>query len=188
MIHGDDIAKIKIGLASPEEIRNWSQGEVVESETINYRTYKPERGGLYAEEIFGPENDYECSCGKYRGRKYEGLTCEKCGVLVTTRDVRRTNMGHIELASPVIHFWFLQGLSSPLGILLGILLGSVIGIWPFDPAYLEGAARAAPMIATATAGAGAGAPAGYVLADYLIGAGLAAAGFLLTAALGRINE
>ncbi|HED04765.1 MAG TPA: DNA-directed RNA polymerase subunit beta' [Candidatus Fraserbacteria bacterium] len=120
MIHGDDIAKIKIGLASPEEIRNWSQGEVVESETINYRTYKPERGGLYAEEIFGPENDYECSCGKYRGRKYEGLTCEKCGVLVTTRDVRRTNMGHIELASPVIHFWFLQGLSSPLGILLGI--------------------------------------------------------------------
>ncbi len=120
VIRGDEIAKVKVGLASPEEIRSWSQGEVTESETINYRTHKPERGGLFAEEIFGPENDYECSCGKYRGRKYEGLTCEKCGVLVTTRDVRRTNMGHIELASPVIHFWFLQGLSSPLSTLLGI--------------------------------------------------------------------
>jgi DNA-directed RNA polymerase subunit beta' len=120
VIRGDDVAKIKVSLASPDDIRSWSQGEVTESETINYRTHKPERGGLYAEEIFGPENDYECSCSKYRGRKYEGLTCEKCGVLVTTRDVRRTNMGHIDLASPVIHFWFLQGLSSPLSTLLGI--------------------------------------------------------------------
>ncbi len=120
IISGDDIGKIGIGLASPEEIRSWSQGEVVESETINYRTHRPERGGLYAEEIFGPERDYECACGKYRGRKYEGIECEKCGVLVTDSQVRRINMGHIELASPVVHFWFLKGISSPLSKLLGI--------------------------------------------------------------------
>ena len=120
MIRGDDIVRIRLGLASPEEIRSWSHGEVTESETINYRTHKPERGGLFAEEIFGPEKDYECSCGKYRGRKYEGIRCEKCSVLVTTRDVRRRNMGHIELASPVVHFWYLKGISSPLSTLLGI--------------------------------------------------------------------
>ena len=120
MVSGDDIAKVRLGLASPEEIISWSHGEVTESETINYRTHKPERGGLYAEEIFGPEKDYECSCGKYRGRKYEGIRCEKCNVLVTTRDVRRRNMGHITLASPVVHFWFLKGISSPLSTLLGI--------------------------------------------------------------------
>ncbi len=111
---------MRLGLASPEEIRSWSHGEVTESETINYRTHKPERGGLYAEEIFGPEKDHECACGKYRGRKYEGIKCEKCGVLVTTRDVRRSWMGHIELASPVVHFWYLKGISSPLSTLLGI--------------------------------------------------------------------
>jgi len=111
---------VRLGLASPEEIRSWSHGEVTESETINYRTHKPERGGLYAEEIFGPEKDHECACGKYRGRKYEGIKCEKCGVLVTTRDVRRSWMGHIELASPVVHFWYLKGISSPLSTLLGI--------------------------------------------------------------------
>ncbi len=120
MYSGDDIAKIRIGLASPEEIRNWSRGEVTESETINYRTHKPERGGLFAEEIFGPENDFECACSKYRGRKYEGITCEKCGVLVTSSEVRRANMAHIELASPVVHFWYLKGISSPLSTLLGI--------------------------------------------------------------------
>ena len=120
LIRGDDIARVRLGLASPEEIKSWSQGEVTESETINYRTYKPERGGLYAEEIFGPEKDYECACGKLRGRKYEGLTCDKCNVLVTSRDVRRSNMGHIELASPVVHFWYIKGISSPLSTLLGI--------------------------------------------------------------------
>ncbi len=99
---------------------SWSRGEVTNSETINYRTHKPERGGLYAEEIFGPENDYECSCGKYRGRKYEGITCEKCGVLVTDSGVRRVNMGHMRLASPVVHFWYLKGVASPLSRLLGI--------------------------------------------------------------------
>jgi len=120
LIRGDDIVKVRLGLASPEEIISWSHGEVTESETINYRTHKPERGGLYAEEIFGPEKDHECACGKYRGRKYEGIRCEKCNVLVTTRDVRRSNMGHIELASPVIHFWYLKGIASPLSTLLGI--------------------------------------------------------------------
>ncbi len=119
-ISGDDIRAIRLSLASPEEMLSWSRGEVGNSETINYRTHKPERGGLYAEEIFGPENDYECSCGKYRGRKYEGITCEKCGVLVTDSAVRRVNMGHIRLASSVVHFWYLKGVASPLSRLLGI--------------------------------------------------------------------
>ena len=109
-----------MGLASSEEMMSWSRGEVTNSETINYRSHKPERGGLYAEEIFGPENDYECSCGKYRGKKYEGITCDKCGVLVTDSAVRRVNMGHIRLASPVVHFWYLKGVASPLSRLLGI--------------------------------------------------------------------
>ncbi|MFW6421419.1 MAG: DNA-directed RNA polymerase subunit beta' [Candidatus Bipolaricaulota bacterium] len=120
MLSGDDIKEVKLMLASPEEILEWSKGEVTESETINYRTHKPEKGGLYAEEIFGPEEDYKCACGKYEGKKYEGITCEKCGVLITDSSVRRENMGHIELASPVIHFWFLKGISSPLSKLLNI--------------------------------------------------------------------
>ncbi|MFQ5793750.1 MAG: DNA-directed RNA polymerase subunit beta' [Candidatus Bipolaricaulia bacterium] len=120
MISGDNINRIKIGLASPKEIRSWSQGEVTEAETINYRTYKPEKGGLYAEEIFGPVETYKCACGKYEGKKYEGIKCEKCGVLVTDSSVRRSNMGHIELASPVVHFWFLKGISSPLSRLFGM--------------------------------------------------------------------
>ncbi len=99
---------------------SWSHGEVTESETINYRTHRPERGGLYAEEIFGPENDYECACGKYKGKKYEGITCEKCHVLVTDSSVRRVYMGHIALASPVVHFWYLKGVSSLLSRLLGM--------------------------------------------------------------------
>jgi DNA-directed RNA polymerase subunit beta' len=98
----------------------WSHGEVTESETINYRTHRAERGGLYAEEIFGPENSYECACGKYKGKKYEGITCEKCHVLVTDSSVRRVNMGHIALASPVVHFWYLKGVSSLLARLLGM--------------------------------------------------------------------
>ena len=120
VISGDDIKKVRLSLASPEEMLSWSRGEVTNSETINYRTHKPERGGLYAEEIFGPENDYECGCGKYRGKKFEGITCEKCGVLVTDSSVRRVNMGHIKLASPVVHFWYLKGVASPLSRLLGI--------------------------------------------------------------------
>lgn len=120
VISGDDIKRIKLGLASSEEMLSWSRGEVTNSETINYRSHKPERGGLYAEEIFGPESDYECTCGKYRGKKYEGITCDKCGVLVTDSAVRRVNMGHIRLASPVVHFWYLKGVASPLSRLLGI--------------------------------------------------------------------
>ena len=120
MISGDDIRRIKLQLASPADMLRWSHGEVTESETINYRTHRPERGGLYAEEIFGPENSYECGCGKYKGKKYEGITCEKCQVLVTDSSVRRVNMGHISLASPVVHFWFLKGVSSLLARLLGM--------------------------------------------------------------------
>lgn len=120
MISGDDIKRIKLQLAPPSVILNWSHGEITESETINYRTHRAERGGLYAEEIFGPANDYECACGKYKGKKYEGITCEKCHVLVTDSSARRINMGHIQLASPVVHFWFLKGVSSLLSRLLGI--------------------------------------------------------------------
>ncbi len=119
-VSGDDIYKIRLQLATTEEMLSWSRGEVTNSETINYRTHKPERGGLYAEEIFGPENDYECACGKYKGKKYEGITCDKCGVLITDSSVRRVNMGHIRLASPVVHFWYLKGVASPLSRLLGI--------------------------------------------------------------------
>jgi len=120
VISGDDIERIKLSLASSAEMLSWSRGEVTNSETINYRTHKPERGGLYAEEVFGPENDYECACGKYRGKKFEGITCDKCGVLLTDSAVRRVNMGHIRLASPVVHFWYLKGVASPLSRLLGI--------------------------------------------------------------------
>ncbi len=120
MISGDDIQRVKLQLAPPSVILNWSHGEITESETINYRTHRAERGGLYAEEIFGPDNDYECACGKYKGKKYEGITCEKCHVLVTDSSVRRVNMGHIQLASPVVHFWFLKGVSSLLSRLLGM--------------------------------------------------------------------
>jgi len=120
VISGDDIRRVKLQLASAEAILGWSHGEVTESETINYRTHRAERGGLYAEEIFGPANDYECACGKYKGKKYEGITCEKCHVLVTDSSVRRVNMAHIQLASPVVHFWFLKGVSSLLSRLLGM--------------------------------------------------------------------
>jgi len=120
VISGDDIRRVKLQLAPPSVILGWSHGEVTESETINYRTHRAERGGLYAEEIFGPANDYECACGKYKGKKYEGITCEKCHVLVTDSSVRRVNMAHIQLASPVVHFWFLKGVSSLLSRLLGM--------------------------------------------------------------------
>ncbi|MCX6101529.1 MAG: hypothetical protein NTV92_08985 [Candidatus Bipolaricaulota bacterium] len=111
---------MRLQLAPASVILGWSHGEITESETINYRTHRAERGGLYAEEIFGPANDYECACGKYKGKKYEGITCEKCHVLVTDSSVRRVNMGHIQLASPVVHFWFLKGVSSLLSRLLGL--------------------------------------------------------------------
>lgn len=109
---------MKIGLASPEKIRSWSRGEVKKPETINYRTLKPEKDGLFCEKIFGPQKDWECSCGKYKRIRYKGVVCEKCGVEVTTSKVRRERMGHIELASPVSHIWYFKGIPSRMGLLL----------------------------------------------------------------------
>src|SRR6185369_16275667 len=104
--------------ASPHDIRSWSFGEIKKPETINYRTYRPEKDGLFCERIFGPEKDWECSCGKYRGMKYKGMICDRCGVKVTHSRVRRKRMGHIELAAPVVHIWFFKAMPSRLGNLL----------------------------------------------------------------------
>ena len=109
---------IKIAIASPEQIRSWSYGEVKKAETINYRTLKPERDGLFCEKIFGPTKDYECSCGKYKRLRYKGITCDRCGVEVTKAAVRRERMGHIELAAPVSHIWFFKGTPSRMGLVL----------------------------------------------------------------------
>ena len=111
---------IKIGLASPEQIRNWSYGEVKKPETINYRTLKPERDGLFCERIFGPTKDWECHCGKYKKIRYKGKICDRCGVEVTKAKVRRERMGHIELAAPVSHIWYFKGIPSRMGLLLDI--------------------------------------------------------------------
>ena len=113
-----DFDALKIGLAAPEMIRSWSYGEVKKPETINYRTFKPERDGLFCARIFGPSKDYECLCGKYKRMKHRGVVCEKCGVEVTLTKVRRERMGHVELASPVAHIWFLKSLPSRIGLLL----------------------------------------------------------------------
>ena len=109
--------EICISIASPERIRSWSYGEIKKPETINYRTFKPERDGLFCARIFGPIKDYECLCGKYKRMKYRGIICEKCGVEVTLSKVRRERMGHIELAAPVAHIWFLKSLPSRIGLL-----------------------------------------------------------------------
>ncbi|RUL88754.1 DNA-directed RNA polymerase subunit beta' [Tautonia sociabilis] len=114
----NDYGAVKIGLASPYDIRSWSFGEVKKPETINYRTYRPEKDGLFCERIFGPEKDWECACGKYRGMKYKGMICDRCGVKVTHSRVRRKRMGHIELAAPVVHIWFFKAMPSRLGTLL----------------------------------------------------------------------
>lgn len=115
-----DFESIRIKLASPKEILSWSHGEVLEPETINYRTLKPEKDGLFCEKIFGPTKDYQCYCGKYRGRQYKGIVCDRCGVEVTSSKVRRERMGHIELAAPVAHIWFLRGIPSRIGMMLGV--------------------------------------------------------------------
>ena len=114
------LASIKIGLASPERIREWSHGEVTKSETINYRSQKPETDGLFCEKIFGPSKDYECHCGKYRKIRFAGITCEKCGVEVISKEVRRERMGHIELVSPCTHIWYLKGIPSRISLILDI--------------------------------------------------------------------
>ena len=109
---------IQIGLASPESIRAWSKGEVKKPETINYRTLKPEKDGLFCEVIFGPMKDWECHCGKYKRIRYKGIVCDRCGVEVTKSKVRRERMGHIELAAPVSHIWYFRGIPSRMGLIL----------------------------------------------------------------------
>jgi DNA-directed RNA polymerase subunit beta' len=128
----DDFDSLRIGLASPEMIRSWSFGEVKKPETINYRTFKPERDGLFCARIFGPTKDYECLCGKYKRLKHRGVICEKCGVEVTLTKVRRERMGHIELASPVAHIWFLKSLPSRIGLLLDMTLRDIERVLYFE--------------------------------------------------------
>src|SRR5574344_2654124 len=115
-----NFTKISIGLASPEEILEDSYGEVLKPETINYRTYNPELDGLFCERIFGPVKDYECHCGKYKRIRYKGIVCDRCGVEVTEKKVRRERMGHISLVVPVVHIWYFRSLPSKIGYLLGI--------------------------------------------------------------------
>ena len=120
MLEVNNFNAVRITLASPDQIRSWSRGEVTKPETINYRTLKPERDGLFCERIFGPQKDWECACGKYKRVRYKGIVCDKCGVEVTRAKVRRERMGHIELASPVSHIWFVKGTPSRIGLLLDI--------------------------------------------------------------------
>ncbi|MCK4709042.1 MAG: DNA-directed RNA polymerase subunit beta', partial [Gammaproteobacteria bacterium] len=130
--HVEDFDAIRIGLASPDMIRSWSYGEVKKPETINYRTFKPERDGLFCAKIFGPIKDFECLCGKYKRLKHRGVVCEKCGVEVTQSKVRRDRMGHIDLASPVAHIWFLKSLPSRIGLLLDMTLREIERILYFE--------------------------------------------------------
>src|ERR1044071_5507338 len=123
---------IKVSLASPEKIRSWSRGEVKKPETINYRTFKPERDGLFCAKIFGPTKDYECNCGKYKRMRHRGVVCEKCGVEVIQSKVRRERMGHIALASPVAHIWFLKSLPSRIGTLLDMTLKELERVLYFE--------------------------------------------------------
>src|SRR6201992_1140950 len=118
MLDVNNFSQIKIGLATAESIRTWSNGEVKKSETINYRTLKPEKDGLFCEKIFGPTKDWECYCGKYKRVRYKGIVCERCGVEVTRSKVRRERMGHVDLASPVSHIWFFKGVPSRIGYLI----------------------------------------------------------------------
>jgi len=121
----NDLASIKLKTASPEDILSWSYGEVTKPETINYRTQKPEREGLFSEAIFGPTKDWECYCGKYKRIRYKGIICDRCGVEVTRSIVRRERMGHIKLATPVAHIWFLRGVPSKIAAVLGVSLSEL---------------------------------------------------------------
>ena len=120
MLDVNNFESMRIGLASPDQIRAWSYGEVKKPETINYRTLKPERDGLFCERIFGPTKDWECHCGKYKRIRYKGIVCDKCGVEVTRSKVRRDRMGHIELAAPVSHIWYFKGIPSRMGLILDV--------------------------------------------------------------------
>ncbi len=124
--------QIKISIANPEQIRSWSFGEIKKPETINYRTFKPEKEGLFCSKIFGPIKDYECLCGKYKRMKFRGIICEKCGVEVTRSNVRRERMGHIELASPVAHIWFLKSLPSRIALAVDMKLKQVEKVLYFE--------------------------------------------------------
>ena len=121
----NDFDAVSLRLASPERIREWSYGEVTKPETINYRTQRAEKSGLFDEKIFGPTRDYECFCGKYKGIRYKGIVCDRCGVEITRNIVRRERMGHIELASPVSHIWFLRGIPSRIAMLLGLSVADI---------------------------------------------------------------
>ena len=116
----NDYGSVKVALASANDVRSWSFGEVRKPETINYRTYRPEKDGLFCERIFGPERDWECACGKYKGTKFKGIICDRCGVKVTHSRVRRKRMGHVNLAAPVVHIWFFKAMPSRLSTLLGM--------------------------------------------------------------------
>ena len=135
-----DIDFVEITLSSPEKMRSWSHGEVKKPETINYRTFKPERDGLFCARIFGPVKDFECLCGKYKRVRYKGLICEKCGVEVTKSRVRRERMGHIELASPVAHIWFTKSLPSRMAIILDMTVRELEKILYFE-SYICGKSR-----------------------------------------------
>ena len=139
-----DFDAIRISLASPEKIRSWSHGEVTKPETINYRTFKPERDGLFCARIFGPVTDWECLCGKYKRMKHRGVICDKCGVEVTLSKVRRERLGHIELASPCSHVWFFKGLPSRIGHILDISLRELESVLYFE-AYVVVEAGDAPV-------------------------------------------
>ena len=128
----DDFNQVKISIASPERILSWSYGEIKKPETINYRTFKPERDGLFCSRIFGPIKDYECLCGKYKRMKFKGIICEKCGVEVTKKDVRRERMGHIQLAAPVAHIWFLKSLPSRIALMMDMKLKDLEKVLYFE--------------------------------------------------------
>src|SRR5512136_1921891 len=128
MLEVNNFNAIRISLASPEQIRDWSSGEVTKPETINYRTLKPEKDGLFDERIFGPTKDWECYCGKYKRIRYRGIICDKCGVEVTQSKVRRERMGHITLAAPIAHVWYFKGAPSKLSLLLDISPRALEGV------------------------------------------------------------
>jgi DNA-directed RNA polymerase beta' subunit len=132
-----DIKAIQLRLASPEKILSWSFGEVKKPETINYRTLKPERDGLFCAKIFGPVRDYECLCGKYKKMRYKGVVCEKCGVEVTTSKVRRYRMGHIDLVTPVAHIWYVNSLPSRIGTLLGVKMKDLERVLYYEAYIVE---------------------------------------------------
>src|SRR5256886_8735300 len=144
MLEVNNFSAIRISLASPDQIREWSKGEVTKPETINYRTLKPEKDGLFDERIFGPTKDWECYCGKYKRVRFKGIICERCGVEVTRAKVRRERMGHIELAAPVTHIWYFKGVPSRLGYLLDLApkdLEKVIYFAAYMITYVDEEAR-----------------------------------------------